>query len=104
FPAGLVPRFEAALAGAGYHVSVADRRPPGLTTRIDTELLRDRGGEEGELLRAVVREPLGQVEFNRWDDMVWRVAHLCAVFPEARTLIAGDFSRLDWDLYCELAN
>jgi hypothetical protein len=98
-----VPRFEAALAGAGYYVTVEDRRPCAPGTRVDTELLRDSVWVDGDMLRAVAREPLGQVEFDDLDDMVWRAALLCAVFPEARTLFAVDCPFMATLLYNRLA-
>jgi hypothetical protein len=104
FPAGLVPGFHILLATAGYRVTVDDRRRLEQGFRIDPALCRSSHPEARALLQAVVAQPLGQVPFQRRHELVWRIALLCHIFREARTLIVADSLIAADDLCQELAD
>ena len=90
FPAGLVPRFQAILANAGHRVTVTDDRNFEEGFRVDKGYYGETHGQSREFLRAVLTQPLGQVHFQWWDDVLWRIACLCCVYPEARILIVAN--------------
>jgi hypothetical protein len=90
FPAGLLPRFKAALTAAGYRVTTDDRRPRAGGFAVNKRLCRDSQGEERAFLRAVVREPLGRILWADWYDVYWRLDLLCALYPDARVLVVVD--------------
>jgi hypothetical protein len=98
FPAGLAPRLRDALAAGGYRVGVDDGRV-GQGPRVNGDLYRGSLGEARPLVRAAAVHPLGQVQYETWDDMVWRLAVLCWLCPEGRTLVAADVNMTAGMLY-----
>src|SRR5262249_17681821 len=80
FPPGLGPHIDAALTAAGPDVAVDDRRraAPGLA--VDKQLYRDSTGPERAFLRALRRNPLGQITWADWDDIHWRLWDLTALY------------------------
>jgi hypothetical protein len=116
FPAGLLPRFEAALTDAGYRVITDDRRPRAGGFAVNRRLCRGSQGEVRAFLRAVVREPLGRILWRHWYEVHWRLDHLCALYPDTRVLVVVDgnwgaaelhtelahYSRTKWGLHCHV--
>src|SRR5262249_17889306 len=102
FPAGLVPRFSAALKAGGYKVSVDDRRRFEEGFRVNQEQYRESYGEARAFLRAVLAEPLGQVTYARWHDFLWRIGQLCYFYADARVLIVTDCNAVAVEVYNEL--
>jgi hypothetical protein len=89
-PAGLVPRFQEELSAAGYSVIVEDRRSFDESFHINRKLCQISWGAEESLLRAVRAHPQGQLSFQRYDGLPWRLGHLCNLWPKARILIVTD--------------
>src|SRR5262249_35154721 len=89
FPAGLVPRFRAELRPAGYRVVVDDRRAFGDEFRLNKWLIEVSWGEEMSLVRAVRGHPQGQVWCGGRDARIWRIGHICNLWPRARVLIVA---------------
>jgi hypothetical protein len=83
FPAGLAPRFEAALTAAGYRVKVSDRRDEPPQLRVDLQYYRECTGDARAFLRAVAAQPLGQLK--GWVSR--GIGRLVRLFPEARILV-----------------
>ena len=99
-PAGYVPRCRASLEAAGYTVTVDDERRPGRRLQYKRDVLLDAGAEELELLEAVVREPLGQIEAGSFGERVARITTLAGLYPQAQVVVAVPTRRDAW-LYWE---
>jgi hypothetical protein len=89
---GLVEIVVAALQGAGYRVSIQDRRvyvpaPPGSRFELDTAYLVSLPPEDRQLLLSVSREPQGVIEVAKSGEVAWWVEMLGRLYPRARTLI-----------------
>jgi hypothetical protein len=102
FPAGLVPYIEAALAADGYAVTIDDRRRAAPSLAADKQFYRDSTGPERAFLRAVRKNPLGQIIWTDWADIPWRLWSLTALYPRARFLVAEATRAGRSDLYREL--
>jgi hypothetical protein len=89
FPAGLAPRFEAALTAAGYRVEVAERRSPERHLTADREYYSRSTGDERAFLRAVRAQPLGQLACRTGDDALSGIDRLFRLFPDARILVVA---------------
>lgn len=102
FPAGLIARLQAALEADGFRVAVDDRRRFERHLRVNQDLCQKSYAEERALLRALRTHPLGQLEFQRWSDMVQQVEYICRLYPTARTLIVVDTNSIAQELQQEL--
>jgi hypothetical protein len=102
FPAGLVPYLQAALTADGYTVTIDDRRraAPGLAA--DKQFYRNSTGPERTFLRAVRKNPLGQIAWADWDDIPWRLWGLISLYSRARFLVVEATRTGCSDIYDEL--
>jgi hypothetical protein len=99
FPAGLAPRFQAALKAAGYRVDVSEPRSPALYHRVDREYYLQSTGDERALLRAVRAHPLGQLHSRNIDRSIEDLSRL---FPDAQILIIAERHGIADGLYDDL--
>jgi hypothetical protein len=89
FSAGLWPRLREVLRESGYSVDVHDLRRPGPRLRPDRALLESCDDGELQLLGAVTRNLLGQIEVRHWADAIEQSALICRLFPRARVVVAA---------------
>ena len=81
FPAGLARRAVHLLREHGWKVQVDDQRPRDRRLTIAPAVLDDLEWQEHELLEAIIREPLGQIEVRRFDDVIAKCKLLSRAFP-----------------------
>jgi hypothetical protein len=102
FSAGLLPRMRRVLREHGYKVRVEDRRQPGPRLRTDPEVLAEREHKHSELLHALAREPLGQVEAGTENDALEKVLLVVQLFPEAQCVLAVPTRKEAWRYWRKL--
>jgi hypothetical protein len=87
FAAGLLPRAAAVLRANGYEVKIKDRREPGPRLERSGDAFEDCDDADKNLLDAVGREPLGQIEVapNHAADKCVLIGRL---YPQARIVLA----------------
>lgn len=102
FSAGLVQRVHSLLRDHGYSVRVEDRRKHDSQLLVEPAVLGDVEPSDKALLEAIVREPLGQIETQSFEDAVARCMLLGRAFPRVRFVVGMPTRRQAWKMWHEL--
>jgi hypothetical protein len=96
FAAGLMPRVRRLLREQGYRVRVDDLRKSGTRLSVDMDVIADCASKEKQLLQAVVREPLGQIEVSTDKDTLVKMLLVTQVFPDAQVVVSVATPKEAW--------
>lgn len=86
-PAGFLSRIALILSEHGYDFELRDHRRFTKRFKIDKSFLRSARGADRRLLRAVRREPLGQIEIRDFNDTIETMRSIIYLYPKAHVLI-----------------
>ncbi len=87
-PAGLLHRCRQELEAHGYHVDVVDHRKYGKRFAVNEELLQAADDTQRQMLKAVIQEPLGQIETTSFTDTVEKIMLIDELYPNAKLVVA----------------
>jgi hypothetical protein len=102
FTVGCLPRVTRLLRDHGYDVRIDDRRERGSRLTADYPVIFEHGPKVLDLLEAVLREPLGQIEVRRPADAVGHCAQIAMLFPEAEVAVVVPTLKTGWWAWREM--
>lgn len=95
---GLIPAIVDRLEQSGVQVEVVEHRRFPEQHKLPQDLLENSSESEREFLLALKKNPIGQIEVNKRDEVVQRILDITHAFPAANILIRLSTKRDAWDL------